>query len=100
MTRGFRGSIVQRIYEWARIQPAKTAMACNGVRISYSSFARNIEMQQRFFAQFELQKAARHLPQSARYQFAAVREFPRTEGAMNKVKRSALRKMIATKAVT
>jgi acyl-coenzyme A synthetase/AMP-(fatty) acid ligase len=42
--------IVNRIYEWARVQPNKTAIIWNGAPFSYESFARHIEATRKFLA--------------------------------------------------
>jgi len=36
--------IINRIYEWARLVPGKTALICNDVPVSYAAVARAIEM--------------------------------------------------------
>ena len=40
--------IIDRIYEWARIQPDKTAIIQNGDAINYATFARAIERTRKF----------------------------------------------------
>ena len=46
--------IVNRIYEWARIQPHKTALIQNDAVISYAVFARTIDATRKFFEQQNL----------------------------------------------
>lgn len=46
--------IVNRIYEWARVQPAKTAIICNDAIVSYGFLARAIDSQRRFFSPWNL----------------------------------------------
>jgi acyl-CoA synthetase (AMP-forming)/AMP-acid ligase II len=46
--------IINRIYEWARIQPNKTALIHNDTVISYAVFARAIEAMRKFFEQQNL----------------------------------------------
>lgn len=46
--------IVNRIYEWAREQPARAATVSNDITLGYGYFARNIEAQRRFFSQQDL----------------------------------------------
>jgi non-ribosomal peptide synthetase component E (peptide arylation enzyme) len=46
--------IVQRIYEWAHVEPNKTAIISNDTVISYAAFARAIEAARQFFVQQNL----------------------------------------------
>jgi len=40
--------LLERIYEWARFHPTKTAIICNDVAINYASFSRSIDAARRF----------------------------------------------------
>jgi acyl-CoA synthetase (AMP-forming)/AMP-acid ligase II len=40
--------LLERIYEWARSHPTKTAMVCDDVAINYASFSRAIDAACRF----------------------------------------------------
>lgn len=46
--------IVNRIYEWARIQPTRNAMMCNDVFVDYAFFARSIASMRRTFSNWDL----------------------------------------------
>ena len=50
--------IIDRIYEWARIQPNKNAIIWNDIEISYAWFARLIEITRRFLER-------QHLPRGS-----------------------------------
>ena len=43
--------VTNRIYEWARTQPAKTAMIHNDHPCSYAVFARAIEVTKTYFTE-------------------------------------------------
>lgn len=71
---GARSVIVNRIYEWARVQPAKAAIICNDVFIDYSFFARTIDSQRRLLSQWDLPvgKTAVVLIPNLAYSWAAI----------------------------
>ena len=46
--------IVNRIYQWARVQPGKTALIHDDATVSYAALARRIEARRQYFASREL----------------------------------------------
>src|SRR5262249_28652931 len=40
--------VIDRIYQWARSHPTKTAIICNDVAVNYASFSRAIDAARRF----------------------------------------------------
>jgi acyl-coenzyme A synthetase/AMP-(fatty) acid ligase len=49
---------MNKIYEWARIQPEKPALIYNNVVLDYAFFARSIELARKFLERFNLPKDA------------------------------------------
>ena len=97
--------ILSRIYEWARVQPAKTAVIHDDVPLSYAAFARALETTRKFLEDQHLPAGRTALVLAAdmleifasfdRVRCTVLKAFPRNQTGTKKVQRAVLKLLVS-----